>query len=107
MKEVMKVVLVVILATVSGYSVYANRISKKRLDVALTNIEALTLKENTSGVSSILTTDLGTSTKCENGTLYSVQKYRIDCFGSGNLPCQSGEYSNYTAMGPCQEVRTF
>lgn len=107
MKKVTKITLAIFLATITGYSVYANLPSRKISDITLANIEALANDESNTGASSVLTTDLGNGSKCENGTFYSVQSYRIDCFGSGNLTCNSGTYSSYTPMGPCYEARNF
>ena len=71
----------------------------------LANVEALAFREDDSkGVGTILTHDLGKGTKCENGILYSVYKYSIDCFGEGTLPCQSGTYESFSPMGKCYEV---
>ena len=74
-------------------------------NIVLANVEALAFREDDSkGVGTILTHDLGKGTKCENGILYSVYKYSIDCFGEGTLPCQSGTYESFSPMGKCYEV---
>ena len=68
-------------------------------ELLLANVEALAFREDDSkGVGTILTHDLGKGTKCENGILYSVYKYSIDCFGEGTLPCQSGTYESFSPM---------
>ena len=74
----------------SSWSLSVNSLS----NIVLANVEALAFREDDSkGVGTILTHDLGKGTKCENGILYSVYKYSIDCFGEGTLPCQSGTYT--------------
>ena len=104
-KKLMGIVTIIAIAAVAGYNVYASRSNVKLSDLALANVEALAFREDDSkGVGTILTHDLGKGTKCENGILYSVYKYSIDCFGEGTLPCQSGTYESFSPMGKCYEV---
>ena len=74
-------------------------------NIVLANVGALAFREDDSrGVGHTILTILGKGAKCENGILYSVYKYSIDCFGEGTLPCQSGTYESFSPMGKCYEV---
>ena len=67
---------------VAAHGVYLSKTVNSLSNIVLANVEALAFREDDSkGVGTILTHDLGKGTKCENGILYSVYKYSIDCFG--------------------------
>lgn len=71
---------------VAAHGVYLSKTVNSLSNIVLANVEALAFREDDSkGVGTILTHDLGKGTKCENGILYSVYKYSIDCFGEGTL----------------------
>ena len=107
-KNYLKIALVSAFAMAAGYNVYSSQEEVKLSEMALENIEALARDENENkGAASGTVTDLGSDLKCEGGTLYSISIYRVECYGSGSLQCQSGMYGSSTAIGPCYEARSF
>ena len=92
MKKLIIISLVIMFVAVAAHGVYLSKTVNSLSNIVLAN------------VGTILTHDLGKGTKCENGILYSVYKYSIDCFGEGTLPCQSGTYESFSPMGKCYEV---
>ena len=105
MKKLIIISLVIMFVAVAAHGVYLSKTVNSLSNIVLANVEALAFREDDSkGVGTILTHDLGKGTKCENGILYSVYKYSIDCFGEGTLPCQSGTYESFSPMGKCYEV---
>lgn len=58
---------------VAAHGVYLSKTVNSLSNIVLANVEALAFREDDSkGVGTILTHDLGKGTKCENGILYSV-----------------------------------
>lgn len=58
---------------VAAHGVYLSKTVNSLSNIVLANVEALAFREDDSkGVGTILTHDLGKGTKCENGILYIV-----------------------------------
>ncbi|MCC2599271.1 NVEALA domain-containing protein [Sphingobacterium sp. FBM7-1] len=102
-KKIFGGILAVAIAAVAAVNVNFNNESEDALSaLSLANVEALAQNENTGGAESIIITDLGRTTECVSGNLYSISSYLVTCLGNGTLPCQGGTYRSTTHMGICQ-----
>lgn len=99
MKKLIIISLVIKFVAVAAHGVYLSKTVNSLSNIVLANVEALAFREDDSKGVGLYLRMFGKGTKCENGILYSVYKYSIDCFGEGTLPCQSGTYESFSPMG--------
>lgn len=91
------------IAAVAAVNVNFNNEAEDALSALnLENVEALAQSENQQGAESIIITDMGSTTECVNGNLYSINTFFLTCLGKGRLQCQSGSYQEATYIGICQ-----
>ncbi|HLT87008.1 MAG TPA: NVEALA domain-containing protein [Sphingobacterium sp.] len=102
-KKILGSIVAVAIAAVAAVNVnFNNEAGNGIVALSVTNVEALAQNENTEGAESIIVTDMGSTTQCVNGNLYSVNSFAVTCLGKGRLPCQSGTFQNITYVGICQ-----
>ena len=101
-KKILGGVVAVAIAAIAAVNVNFNSEAEDALSgLSLANVEALAQGESVGKALSVITRDLGTSSECINGYSFSIQSYRIDCLGTGNLDCEEGEFAEITLLGKC------